>query len=202
MNNIKVYLLDKDGEAQYGLNWGQRIGREPNQAYLQLESIVYNSDFFPIKGTYFLVNTDDAETFVMNRAQKTDAGTAIQTPENNSIIGLYLRKRLGIAEGKEITKTAILNYGRIDISFKKVDDRHYYLDYSKNWKSNDIPHIFKTYLLTEKRELPYTIVEKYVKNVERGDTTSIQTLYNEFMNSNFFHKHYLTNSNTPQIRNL
>ena len=196
MNNIKVYLLDKDGEAQYGLNWGQRIGREPNQAYLQLESIVYNSDFFPIKGTYFLVNTDDAETFVMNRAQKTDAGTAIQTPENNSIIGLYLRKRLGIAEGKEITKTAILNYGRIDISFKKVDDRHYYLDYSKNWKSNDIPHIFKTYLLTEKRELPYTIVEKYVKNVERGDTTSIQTLYNEFMNSNFFHKHYLTNSNT------
>ncbi len=196
MNNIKVYLLDKDGEAQYGLNWGQRIGREPNQAYLQLESIVYNSDFFPIKGTYFLVNTDDAETFVMNRAQKTDAGTAIQTPENNSIIGLYLRKRLGIAEGKEITKTAILNYGRIDISFKKVDDRHYYLDYSKNWKSNDIPHIFKTYLLTEKRELPYTIVEKYVKNVERGDTTSIQTLYNEFMNSDFFHKHYLTNSNT------
>lgn len=196
MNNIKVYLLDKDGEAQYGLNWGQRIGREPNQAYLQLESIVYNSDFFPIKGTYFLVNTDDAETFVMNRAQKTDAGTAIQTPENNSIIGLYLRKRLGIAEGKEITKTAILNYGRIDISFKKVDDRHYYLDYSKNWKSNDIPHIFKTYLLTEKRELPYTIVEKYVKNVERGDATSIQTLYNEFMNSDFFHKHYLTNSNT------
>ena len=196
MNNIKVYLLDKDGEAQYGLNWGQRIGREPNQAYLQLESIVYNSDFFPIKGTYFLVNTDDAETFVMNRAQKTDAGTAIQTPENNSIIGLYLRKRLGIAEGKEITKTAILNYGRIDISFKKVDDRHYYLDYSKNWKSNDIPHIFKTYLLTEKRELPYTIVEKYVKNVERGDATSIQSLYNEFVNSDFFHIHYSTNTDT------
>ena len=196
MNNIKVYLLDKDGEAQYGLNWGQRIGREPNQAYLQLESIVYNSDFFPIKGTYFLVNTDDAETFVMNRAQKTDAGTAIQTPENNSIIGLYLRKRLGIAEGKEITKTAILNYGRIDISFKKVDDRHYYLDYSKNWKSNDTPHIFKTYLLTEKRELPYTIVEKYVKNVERGDATSIQSLYNEFVNSDFFHIHYSTNTDT------
>lgn len=196
MNNIRVYLLDKDGDVQYGLNWGQRIGREPNQAYLQLESIVYNSDFFPVKGTYFLVDTDDAETFVMNRAQKTDTGTAIQTPENNSIIGLYLRKRLGVAESKEITKTAILNYGRIEISFKKVDDRHYYLDYSKNWKSNDISHIFKTFLLTEKRELPYTIVEKYVKKVERGDTTSIQALHNEFMNSDFFHRHYSTNSNT------
>ncbi|MBR1666727.1 MAG: NgoFVII family restriction endonuclease [Bacteroidaceae bacterium] len=56
METIRVYLLDKEGESQYGLNWGQRVGREPNQAYLQLDSIVYNSDFFPVKGTYFLVN--------------------------------------------------------------------------------------------------------------------------------------------------
>lgn len=196
MNNVRVYLLDKDGEAQYGLNWGQRVGREPNQAYLQLESIVYNSDFFPIKGTYFLVNTDDGETFVMNRAQKTDTGTAIQTPENNSILGIYLRKRLGVAEGKEITKNDIFNYGRIDIAFTKIDDRHYYLNYTKHWKSNDIPHIFKTYLLIEKRELSYTIVEKHVKKVEKGDITSIQSLYNEFVNSDFFHIHYSTNSDT------
>lgn len=202
MNSIRVYLLDKDGESQYGLNWGQRVGREPNQAYLQLESAVYNSDFFPIKGIYFLVNTDDSETFVMNRAQKTDTGTAIQTPENNSIIGLYLRKRLGMSEGVEITKADILNYGRIEITFNKVDDRHYRLDYSKDWKSDDIPHVFKTYLLTKKRELPYNVVEKYVKNVVRGNVTDFQKLYNEFMNSDFFHKHYsVTPDNMKGINN-
>lgn len=196
MDTIRVYLLDKDGESQYGLNWGQRVGRDPNQAYLQLDSAVYNSDFFPIKGTYFLVNTDDKETFMMNRAQKTDTGTAIQTPENNSIIGLYLRKRLGVADGKEITKADILNYGRIEISFKKVDDRHYSLDYSKNWKSIDIPHLFKTYLLTEKRELTYNVIERYVKEVERGNVADIQSIYNEFKDSDFFHKHYSANSVT------
>lgn len=193
MDTVRVYLLDKDGESQYGLNWGQRVGREPNQAYLQLESAVYNSDFFPIKGTYFLVNTDDGETFIMNRAQKTDTGTAIQTPENNSILGLYMRRRLGVAEGKEITKADILNYGRIEISFKKVDDRHYNLDFSKNWKTVDIPHLFKTYLLIEKRELPISVVENYVKKIERGDVAGFQTLYNEFMDSKFFHEHYSIN---------
>jgi hypothetical protein len=202
MNSIRVYLLDKDGETQYGLNWGQRVGREPNQAYLQLESAVYNSDFFPIKGIYFLVNTDDSETFVMNRAQKTDTGTAIQTPENNSIIGLYLRKRLGVTEGDEITKADILNYDRIEITFKKIDDRHYRLDYSKDWKSDDIPHLFKTYLLTKKRELPYNVVEKYVKNIIRGNVNDFQTLYNEFMDSDFFHKHYSeTSNNVREINN-
>lgn len=196
MDTIRVYLLDKDGESQYGLNWGQRVGREPNQAYLQLESAVYNSDFFPVKGTYFLVNTDDKETFIMNRAQKTDTGTAIQTPENNSIIGLYLRKRLGVAEGKEISKDDILNYGRIEISFKKIDERHYNLDYSKKWKSCDIPHIFKTYLLTVKRDIPYNVVENYTKKLENGNVISFQSLYSEFMDSEFFHKHYTKKSDT------
>lgn len=198
MDAIRVYLLDKDGESQYGLNWGQRVGREPNQAYLQLESAVYNSDFFPIKGTYFLVNTDDKDTFMMNRAQKTDTGTAIQTPENNSILGLYLRKRLGVAEGMEITKADILNYGRIEITFKKIDNRHYFLDFAQNWKSNDIPHIFKTYLLTIKRDVPYNVVESYVKKVESGVFTSFRTLYDEFTDSDFFHKHYTTKSGTME----
>lgn len=49
MESVKVYLLDKNNEVQYGLNWGQREGREPNQAYLQLAPEVYRSDFFPVK---------------------------------------------------------------------------------------------------------------------------------------------------------
>lgn len=49
ISKVKVDLLDKNGNPQYGLNWGQRTGREPNQAYIQLPIEVYRSDFFPKK---------------------------------------------------------------------------------------------------------------------------------------------------------
>ena len=50
MDSIKVPLLDSTNfNVQYGLNWGQRENRDPNQAYLQLEPDVYKSDFFPGK---------------------------------------------------------------------------------------------------------------------------------------------------------
>lgn len=63
MDSIKVTLLDSTNfNVQYGLNWGQRENRDPNQAYLQLEPDVYKSDFFPTKGKYFIVKTDDNET--------------------------------------------------------------------------------------------------------------------------------------------
>ena len=193
MDTIRVYLIDKYGNCQYGLNWGQRDGREANQSYLQLDSEVYNSNFFPKKGTYFLVNTDDSETFVMTRAQKTDDGTAIQTPEKNSILGLYIRKRLGVTEGLEITKEHILDYGRIEMTFKKVDERHFYLDFSKNWKSNDIPLLFKTYILTIKREIPYKTLENHLNKLKSEDTTAFQPLYDEFLNAEFYRSHYSTN---------
>lgn len=46
IKKINISLLDKNGNPQYGLNWGQRDGREPNQAYIQLPIDVYRSDFF------------------------------------------------------------------------------------------------------------------------------------------------------------
>lgn len=63
------------------------------------------------------------------RAQKP-AGTALQTPENNAILGKYLRKRIGIIAGEKITEEAISNY-RNTISFYKRDSIHYFLDFSK-----------------------------------------------------------------------
>ena len=59
MESCKVWLVNSKNEVQYGLNWGQRENRDPNQAYLQLEPKIYNSDFFPVKGKYFVVETDD-----------------------------------------------------------------------------------------------------------------------------------------------
>ena len=135
ISKIKVDLLDKNGEPQYGLNWGQRIGREPNQAYIQLPLEVYRSDFFPKKPEHFSVKTDDGQDIVFTRAQKTDEGTALQTPENNSLFGKYLRTRMGIPLGDEITKEAILSYGCKEITFFKVGNQ-YFMDFSGNSKIN------------------------------------------------------------------
>lgn len=146
MDSIKVPLLDSTNfNVQYGLNWGQRENRDPNQAYLQLEPDVYKSDFFPRKGKYFIVKTDDNETLIFNRAQK-QYGCALQTPENNAIIGKYIRKRLNIESGLEIKKEDILKYQKLDIDFYKIDDMNYTLSFPRNWKSNDIIYIYSQYI--------------------------------------------------------
>lgn len=137
MGTCKVWLLNSKNEVQYGLNWGQRENRDPNQSYLQLEPEVYNGDFFPVKGKYFIVETDDNETIIFNRAQK-EKGCALQTPENNAILGGYIRKRLGIVNGAEIVKDDILNYGRDFITFTKIDDLHYKLDFSNGSETKKI----------------------------------------------------------------
>ena len=139
METCKVWLLNSKNEVQYGLNWGQRENRDPNQSYLQLEPEVYNGDFFPVKGKYFIVDTDDNKTIIFNRAQK-EKGCALQTPENNAILGGYIRQRLGVNKGDEIVKEDIISYGRDFITFTKVDELHYKLDFSNG---NEINKVFK-----------------------------------------------------------
>lgn len=131
MENIEVFLFDKNGGVQYGLNWGQREGRDPDQAYLQLTPEVYRSNFFPVKKNYFIAETDDGETLIFNRGQKGEDGCALETPDDNAKLGRYLRKRLGISYGKKIEKEDIENYGRSSIKFYKIDNIHYKLDFSK-----------------------------------------------------------------------
>lgn len=209
MKSINIHLLDKTGDVQYGLNWGHRDNRDKNQSYLQLPSDVYKSDFFPKKGTYFLVYTDDGHSFAMNRAQKTDDGTAIQTPEDNSILGKYLRKRLGLTDGKEILVNDILSYGRTDISITKFDNRHYYLDFKKDWVSDNISYIYDTFLYLEyynngeklpvdkiKEDLSYHSLKDAVtyKNgifTLNNSNNSIPQSLVDFAKSDFLKKHYM-----------
>lgn len=130
MEHVKVSLLDKNNEVQYGLNWGQREKRDPNQSYLQLTTEIYRGDFFPPKGKFFIVNTDDNKTLILTRAQK-DLGCALQTPENNALLGSYIRSRLGVPSGQEITKQDILKNGTSFFTFSKIDDMHYYLNFGE-----------------------------------------------------------------------
>lgn len=132
MSKIVVSLLGRNGEVQKlgGLNWGQRERRNPNEAYIQLPPEVYKSDFFPLKTIHFTLLTDDFKTLICTRAQKNEFGAAIETPHNNSLIGEYFRNRLGLANGKFVTKEDLLRYGRTDVTFYKIDDENYYMDFS------------------------------------------------------------------------
>ncbi|MFC1490410.1 restriction endonuclease PLD domain-containing protein [Candidatus Latescibacterota bacterium] len=131
--NITISFLDRYGNLpqRSGLNWGQRpeAGREPNQAYIRLTSEIYRTDFFPPKTAHFTVSTDDSKVLICSRAQEK-VGKAIHTPHNNSLIGEYFRHRLGIPNGHPVTTDDLLKYGRTDVTFFKIDNETYFMDFS------------------------------------------------------------------------
>lgn len=135
--HVSVELTDRSGQVQNsaGLNWGHRstpgYNRNPNEAYIQLRPEAYRSDFFPKRGKHFTVQTDDNKHFVCTRAQKTEEGTAIETPHNNSLLGEYFRNRLGLANGEFVTVNHLQQYGRTTVDFYKVDEETYLMDFSK-----------------------------------------------------------------------
>ena len=128
--SVKVSLFTKSGivGTRSGLNWGQRSGRDPNQAYIPLRAVVYKTDFFPERSKHFTVLTNDNKVLICSRAQ--DKGKAIHTPLNNSLMGEYFRNRLGVASGEPVSRTDLERYGRTDIDFYKIDDETYYMDFS------------------------------------------------------------------------
>ncbi len=139
LEKITVSLISQqlgDVAPSSGLNWGHRkknkdkYNRNPNQAYIQLSSEIYKSDFFPVRATHFTISTDDGKTLICTRAQKDAQGHAIETPHNNSLLGEYFRHRLGVANGELVTLNDLHNYGRTDIDFYKVDEENYFMDFS------------------------------------------------------------------------
>ena len=109
------------------LNWGQRRGREKNQAYLHIPSHIAKKGFFPSRKQQFTVLTDDGKSMICVIAQ--DNEKAIQTTNNNSELGLYFRKRLGLEPGTFITTEDLIRYGRTDVTFCKIDNETYYMDF-------------------------------------------------------------------------
>lgn len=130
VSHCEISLLSYDGKGDIhqkaGLNWGQRPGRERNQAYIPIPKV--KTDFFPIKNKEFKILTDDGKQFSVKRTQA--GGKAIETPENNSILGKYFRERIGVDSGGFVTKDNLINYGRTSVDFYKLDDDIYYMDFS------------------------------------------------------------------------
>ncbi len=129
---VTVSFLDRSGNLpqRSGLNWGQRPEehREPNQAYIRLPANVYRTNFFPPRGVHFTLLTDDNKVLICTRAQ--DNGKAIHTPHNNSLIGEYFRNRLNVANGEPVLLEHLINYGRTDLTFYRIDEETYFLDFS------------------------------------------------------------------------
>ncbi|MDO5562537.1 MAG: NgoFVII family restriction endonuclease [Synergistaceae bacterium] len=131
-NCVHLSLLARGGETgtKSGLNWGQRNHRNKNEAYIPLPVKIARSDFFPLNKQHFLVVTDDHHTLQLRVEQQNDK--AITTPASNALLGEYFRNRLGLANGAYIKKENLLAYGRSDVTFHKIDEEQYYMDFSVN----------------------------------------------------------------------
>ena len=137
IKSVTVSLLDQKGQVQQhaGLNWGFRgsnLKRNRNQAYIQLRPAVYRSDFFPEKPRLFMVETDDGKYIMCRRAGKPEAhkpGCHIHS-RVNSDIGEYFRGRIGLPSGAFVERKHLDNYGRTDVTFYKLDEENFFMDFS------------------------------------------------------------------------
>lgn len=111
-----------------GLNWGQRDRRNPNEAYIPVPAHIARSGFFPLDETVFTVLTDDHRQLLLRVEQAGDK--AITTPLSNALLGEYFRNRLGVAEGAKVTKDDLERYGRTDVTFTKIEEELFYMDFS------------------------------------------------------------------------
>jgi hypothetical protein len=124
--------------AKSGLNWGQRPeqNREPNQAYIPVPAEVRRMGFFPPKGVVFRVTTTDNKLLLMTVAQ--DNSKALETPQNNSLIGEYFRNRLGVANGAPVTLSDLQSFGSRFVAFYRIDDGDeepsYIMDYAPEYE--------------------------------------------------------------------
>ena len=129
-NMVIISLLTNKGAVatRSGLNWGQRQGRNPNQAYIRLPSRIAKTGFFPLD-KQFAVMTDDGKE--MNLRVEQAGNKAITTPDSNALIGEYFRNRLGVPNGRMITAEHLNSYGRTNVVFIRIDEETYYMDFSQ-----------------------------------------------------------------------
>jgi hypothetical protein len=127
---VRISFLDRYGNLPTisGLNWGQRDNRERNQAYLSLKKDSRREGFLPIQAYNFTLITDDGESFDCAVAQQ--GRKAIHSTKNNSLLGAYFRKRLGLPSGSFVKTEDLERYGRTDYTIEKIDDETFLLDFS------------------------------------------------------------------------
>lgn len=154
---LKVVVPLINGKGNFGegsgLNWGvmsdgtPRLSnkknpnsfRNPNEAYIRVPKKIAMTGFFPeynAKAKHkeeqkrFTIVTDDNEVFSCVRTSG-GFGKEIETPQDNSELGRYFRKRLGLSDGAYIDVKTMKAYGRFDVTFYKTDEETYVMDFSR-----------------------------------------------------------------------
>lgn len=146
--SVTLSLLNsKTGETHKtsGLNWGHRCNvrknkqgklvkspRNPNEAYIPLPRNAAKSGFFPLGRQHFTALTDDRKQLILRVEQGGDK--AITTPKGNNLLGLYFRNRLDLPEGAFVKREDLDRYGRTDVTFYKLDDEQFFMDFSPKAK--------------------------------------------------------------------
>lgn len=131
------------------INWGHSNAHtNPRDAYIPITTsdIKEYPDLFPAKtqskGLGFADNDpidiiwDDGTVMVgiLEGTQNVNGErypNKIGSYRDKKILGDYLRKRMGIEQGKFVTTSDFLNYGRDNIGIKKIGDSTYQMDFSK-----------------------------------------------------------------------
>lgn len=128
--SVRISFLQRNGTlpARSGLNWGQREGREKDQAYLSIKGDSRKEGFLPEIAYTFSLLTDDNKVFDCVVAQQGRKG--IHTTNDNSELGRYIRNRLGVPNGTFLTVSHLENYGRTDFTIVKIDDETFLFDFS------------------------------------------------------------------------
>ena len=111
--------------AGAGLNWGQRGNRNRSEAYIPVPATIRKSNFLPDRGVRFQIFTDTGESFVATVAQQ--GGKAIETPENNALIGEYFRGKLGLLPGDFVSTDALNHFGSDAVRLVKISDELFHM---------------------------------------------------------------------------
>lgn len=119
-----------DTHHKGGLNWGQRDRRNPDEAYIPIPKAVRDSSFFPPREQRFTALTDDGQSLILVVAQQD--GKALHTTMDNSELGRYFRARIGVPKGEFVTRQHLLNYGRTNVGFYRIDPETYQMDFRPN----------------------------------------------------------------------
>lgn len=130
---VRLSLLTSSGDTprHSSINWGHRgkvkVPRDLNQAYIPVPAGIRKMNFFPGRNQEFTVLTDDDKSFIMVRVQ--GRGKGLHTTRSNALLGSYLRTRMGLESGQFVSKEHLLAYGRTDVTFVKIDNETYLLDF-------------------------------------------------------------------------
>lgn len=155
----RAYLTNKFGlvSKKSGLNWGHSAGHVAvGDAYIaiSMEYIHLFPHLFPAKkyvdidnpasegkpnrenDTIELIWDDGERMLALLEGQQKDKVTDLVYPkqlsssEHKSVLGKYIRKRLGVEIDHVITKADLKRYGRDNIDISLIGDGVYYMDFS------------------------------------------------------------------------